>query len=182
LITGGALLMLIAAYFAIRASRQTQLWPASATSRQSDRATFPKYASISKEGTSVYLAHDDAELHYAMFYAGAFNASTSGSQNRHGLTWRDTSAIKLANGRSFGISRDSANDLYLTINGVEHDLRRGRLFVLKDDGTVSQRNAQLSLEEARDPKKLQQRSEREDSAQVPLESAATGEAKPVEQK
>jgi serine/threonine protein kinase len=166
LVAGAALLLLSVICLGLQSSRRESRWPASPTSRQSQRAAFPRYASITRDGASAYLAHDDADLHYAMFYPGSFIASTSGSQNWNGLVWRDSSAIKLANGRSFGLGRDSANDLFLTINGVEYDLRKGRLFVLNDDGTVLQRDMHPSLEQARDPKKLQQLAAREESPET----------------
>ena len=142
LLAGLTLLVLVAGYFALRSFRHT-----SPTFRAQPAAQFsaPKYASIVHSDASVYLAHDDSALHYAIFYPGTFGSSSGGSQNRHSLSWLDESSIKLPNGRTFGLRRDSVNELSLTINGAAYDLRRGRLFVLSDDGTAAQRSVKPTL-------------------------------------
>ncbi len=168
LIAAGVLLAFIAAYLLLRVERAS---PVAAGVGQHSRSTSPKYATFIRNGASVLLAHDDVDVHYAVFYAGEFGTSNSGSQNRHGLSWQDNGAIKLAGGRSFGLRRDSANDLFLAINGAEYDLRRGRLFVLHDHGSVSQRDARLTLEDARSPEKLSALTG-ENSATTPLGSPA----------
>ncbi|HET6408509.1 MAG TPA: serine/threonine-protein kinase, partial [Chthoniobacteraceae bacterium] len=146
-VAAGVLLVLILACIAFG---QIGWGSPSAVAKQPlSQALAPRYSSITSNHSSVYLAHDDVELHYAMFYRGEFSTSNSGGRNRHGRTWLDESAIKLAGGRTFGLRRDSANDLYLTINGAEYDLRHGRLFVLRDDGKVAQQAVHPSLQDAR---------------------------------
>ena len=152
---GGTLLLLVIGYFGLRATQhQGGTWVATAERRQANRASAPKYSSTSEDSASAYIAHDDVDLHYALFHAGRMTATSRGGRNRQSLMWNDESAVTLGNGKSFGITRDSANELFLVINGQEYDLRRGRLFVLNDDGTVIQRNVQPSLKEARSLKNL----------------------------
>ncbi|RYD78348.1 MAG: serine/threonine protein kinase, partial [Verrucomicrobiaceae bacterium] len=85
---------------------------------------------------SAFLAQDSKQLHYVLYYMGDF--SSSGAGRRNGTAWTDDAGIKLKNGRSFGLRRESWNDLFLTINGQEYDLRQGRVFECKDDGLVTQ--------------------------------------------
>jgi serine/threonine protein kinase len=152
LLVGGVLLTLFVAFFALRHSRGGS--PASAKAGTQFPASFPKYESIAKDGVSAYLAHDDTTVHYAAIYPGTMVTSTTGSQNLHGLAWQDISAIRLPGGTTFGLRRDSVNDLFLTINGREYDLRQGRLFALQDNGTVSQHDVPLSLRASRSPADL----------------------------
>ena len=151
---GAGLLLVMIGYVWLRTSRElSSMWVA-VERGQATRASAPKYSSISENNASAYLAHDDVHLHYALFHAGRMSSSSRGGRNRQSLMWNDESAVTLANGRSFGVTRDSANELFVKINGQEYDLRRGRLFVLNDDGTVIQRNVQPSLKEARSLKEL----------------------------
>jgi hypothetical protein len=164
---GGTLLLLVIGYFGLRATRhQGGTWVATAERRQANRASAPKYSSTSEDSASAYIAHDDVELHYALFHAGRMTATSRGGRNRQSLMWNDESAVTLGNGKSFGITRDSANESFLVINGQEYDLRRGRLFVLNDDGTVIQRNVQPSLKEARSLKNLKTLAAKENVPEV----------------
>jgi hypothetical protein len=99
-------------------------------------ATAHSMAHIGTNEQSVFFAQDSKQLHYALYYAGEFNSS--GSVGRNGAAWTDEAGIKLKNGRSFGLWREGWNALFLKINGQEYDLRQGRVFELKDDGTVTQ--------------------------------------------
>jgi hypothetical protein len=167
-LAAGVLLALIVGYVALRVHRQG---PGSSAMGHATITPAPKYSTVLRNDASVLLAHNDVDLHYVVFYAGKFNTSNQGSQNRHGLTWLDDGAIKLADtGRSFGLRRNSANDLFLTINGHEYDLRLGRLFVLRDDGTVEQRGVHPALEDARSLEKIGELA-RESSAAAALESS-----------
>ncbi|MBN1555830.1 MAG: protein kinase [Phycisphaerae bacterium] len=115
---------------------------------------FPK--AIISPGThrSKYLVHDDKDVHYVFYYPGKFGASSSGSHNTHSLQWIDKGSIKLSNGRTFGFLRESVNEFFLDVNGKEFDLRKGRVLVLQDDGSVEQLKLFPTLTQAGNSKVL----------------------------
>lgn len=111
------------------------VWFNTTSRTRNDR--FPEIAHIGRNNSSVLYVHEGADVHYAIYFAGRFNSSSSGSHNTHSLTWMDEGSIKLTgNGRSFGYHRESVNPDSLRINGQEYDLHQGRVFVLHDDGLV----------------------------------------------
>lgn len=117
------------------------------------RAGFPTGAHIGRDGHSVLVTHDQAldALHYVLYYQGDFGTTSSGTQNLATNTWKDEGAVKLKNGRTFGYSREALYPHELHINGTRHDLRKGRVLVLRDDGTVEQFRLFPKLDAARDP-------------------------------
>ena len=125
-----------------------------AKSAQTPRSLFPKGAHIGRNNYSVMLYHDDEDLHYALFYAGDFSSSSRGSHNTRSKAWTDDGSLTLKNGHTFGYLRESPDPVHLRINGREFDLRLGRVFTLRDDGTVTQLALFPSLAIARDPEQL----------------------------
>ncbi|HCN28193.1 MAG TPA: hypothetical protein DIT64_05330, partial [Verrucomicrobiales bacterium] len=117
------------------------------------RAGFPTAAHIGRDGHSVLVTHDQAfsALHYVLYYQGDFGTTSTGTQNLATNTWKDEGAVKLKNGRTFGYRREALHPHELHINGTRHDLREGRVFALRDDGTVEQFRFFPKLDVARDP-------------------------------
>ncbi|HCN78958.1 MAG TPA: hypothetical protein DIT13_17415 [Verrucomicrobiales bacterium] len=117
------------------------------------RAGFPTGAHIGRDGHSVLVTHDQAisALHYVLYYQGDFGTTSTGTQNLATNTWKDEGAVKLKNGRTFGYRREALHPHELHINGTRHDLREGRVFALRDDGTVEQFRFFPKLDVARDP-------------------------------
>jgi hypothetical protein len=120
------------------------------------RSAFPKGAHIGGPDGSVLLSHDDVDPNYALFYAGDFNSTSGGTQNPKTGSWKEDHTITLRNGTSFGVVREPLDPDQLRINGRELDLRKGRVFVLSDAGTVQQHPLFPLLEVARDVPKLSQ--------------------------
>ncbi len=143
-----------------KASRaETVAWQASTTElqkreRQLATGDFPTGAHIGRNGQSVLVTHDTANLHYVFYYAGDFNSSSSGSQNAKTRSWVDEGSVKLKNGRTFGYRRQALYPDELTVNGARYDLQKGRVFVLRDDGTAEQLKLSPPLTVARDPEAL----------------------------
>ena len=119
--------------------------------RQAAAGDFPTGAHIGRNGQSVLVTQDTADLHYVLFYAGDFGSSSSGSHNAKTRSWVDEGSVKLKNGRTFGYRRQALYPDELTVNGARYDLQKGRVFVLHDDGTMAQRSLPVSLSVARDP-------------------------------
>lgn len=62
--------------------------------------------------------------------------------------------MKLQNGRTFGYRREALYPDELTVNGADYALKLGRVFVLKDDGTLEQLPIPVSLDVAKNPEEL----------------------------
>jgi|GEM_PF-771236 len=125
----------------------------SSASARSD-SPVPQHISLNKE-YSAMLHHDNVDLHYAIFYNGVFDSSGGCTFNTHSLKWLEDFNITLKNGRTFGYQRESVYaDFFLKINGRQFDFRKGRIFVLHDDGTVDQLDLYPSLDVARDMRAL----------------------------
>jgi hypothetical protein len=118
------------------------------------RSEFPTGAHIGHKNHSVLVIHDHIDLHYVFYYAGDFNSSSSGSQNARTHSWVDAGAVDLKNGRAFGYWRVAIYPDELTVNGTRYDLRKGRVFVLHDDGTLEQLAIPVPLAVAKDPEAL----------------------------
>ena len=129
-------------------------------------AGFPTGAHISRNHHSIVVTHDQAEtaLHYVFYFAGDFGTSSSGSQNRATNTWVDEGSVKLKNGRTFGFRREALYPEELHVNGTAYDLRKGRVLVLREDGTLEQRALFPELPVARDPEALAELLKRPGSA------------------
>lgn len=119
-----------------------------ATSANLARSQYPLCENNLSDKNSALVYHDKVDLDYALYYEGAFGASGSGSHNTHSLSWIDEGSIRLANGRTFGYLRESVSELSLKVNGEEFDLRKGRVIVLKNDGTCEQLDMFPTLSEA----------------------------------
>ena len=117
---------------------------------------FPSGAHIGGNHHSVLVIHDKAKtaLHYVLYYAGDFGTTSSGTQNLVTKTWVDEGAVKLKNGRTFGYRREGRYPDELHVNGTPYDLRKGRVLVLRDDGTAEQLKLFPPLTVARDPEAL----------------------------
>jgi hypothetical protein len=117
---------------------------------------FPTALRISRDNRSLFVVRDQAEtaLHYVFYFAGDFGASTSFSQNVPANTWTDEGSLKLRNGRTFSFRRVALYPDELQVNGTAYDLRKGRVLVLSEGGTVKQRELFPPLAVARDPAAL----------------------------
>lgn len=100
-------------------------------------------SAIHAQGHAVYMVQDEDKLDYAIFYPGRFDLgnSTTRSATRPNGTWVEEGGLTLSTGRFFAFKRDSEKPDTLTINGRAYVLTEGRLFVLKDNGSVEQRIA-----------------------------------------
>ena len=104
---------------------------------------------------TAMVHHDNAGLHYVIFYEGDFGSSGGCTFNTHSLKWLEDFNLTLKNGRTFGYQRESVYaDFFLKINGRQFDFRNGRVFVLHDDGNVEQLDLSPSLTVARDLRSL----------------------------
>jgi hypothetical protein len=136
--------------------------------------SFPTGEHVSRNHLSVVATYNQlaTELHYVLFYEGDLAGTTSsGSQNVAMNTWVDEGAVKLRNGRTFGYRREALYPDELHINGTAYDLRKGRVLVLYDDGTVAQLNLFPVPSVARDPEVL--------AKQIEASSAAKSQFGPV---
>jgi len=115
------------------------------------RSEFPTGAHIGRNNDSIVVTHDNVDLHHVLYYAGNFGSSSSGWQNAKTHSWVDEGAIKLKNGRTFGYRRIALYPDELIVNGARYDLRKGRVFVLNDDGLKEQLSLTVSLSTAKDP-------------------------------
>ena len=89
---------------------------------------------VGRDDHSVLIEHDHVKLHYALYHAGDFSSSTSGTRNEQTGSWVDDGVIRLPNKRSFGYTRlDRYPD------------------ELKIDGTVEQHSLEVPLPVARNP-------------------------------
>ena len=119
------------------------------------RSRFPHAAHISRDHHSVYVVHDDVDLHYVFYYAGDFDSKSTGSQNEQTLAWQDEGRIKLPNGRTFDFHRESDDPTHVHINNkYGGDLSVGRVIQLQDDGTPLLMNWSVPLKVALDPPAL----------------------------
>ena len=109
------------------------------------RSLSPEFFNDCHPDHSVTGMHDNVDVHYVFYYAGNFAVSNTGSRNEHVHRWHDAGTITLGNNRSFGFRRDSDDPSHLSVNGVNYDLSQGRVMVLHADGTVEQRQLELSL-------------------------------------
>ncbi|MCC6884431.1 MAG: hypothetical protein IT576_19890 [Verrucomicrobiales bacterium] len=135
---------------------EASIHPDAATAAASKDRNFPTGAHISRNHHSVMVTHDQAEtaLHYVLYYAGDCGTTSAGSQNLVMNTWVDEGSVKLKNGRTFGYRREARYPDELNVNGKAYDLRKGRVLVLHDDGTLEQVESFPALPVARDPEAL----------------------------
>ena len=118
------------------------------------RSRFPHAAHISRDHHSVYVVHDDVDLHYVFYYAGDFDSKSTGSQNEQTLAWQDEGRITLPNGRTFDFHRESDAPTHVHINNIDADLSVGRVIQLRDDGTPLGEGWSVPLNVALDPPAL----------------------------
>ena len=114
-------------------------------------ASAPKTAHRQAANHSIYVTHDDANLHYLFYYRGDFATTNRNSHNAHSLAWLDYGSIALPKGRTFSYHRESTDPQFLQVNGKQFDLGQGRVFVLNDDGIAKQLNFAPQLNWANDP-------------------------------
>jgi hypothetical protein len=117
------------------------------------RSQFPKGDTSISNPHSTYFRHDDAEIHFLLFYPRAFNVEDRSSYNAHSSGCLDDGSVALETGRGIAYRRESVKPFELRLNGDALDLRKGRVFMLHDDATVEQRSATVPLATAmnRDP-------------------------------
>jgi len=118
------------------------------------RSPFPKAATIGRNAGTALVVHDDVDVHYVFFAPKAVGTWDSSSHNTHSLDWMDNGALKLTEQWTFGYLRESIDPDHLKVNGKEYDLRQGRVFLPHDDGTLEQRQLEISLATAMDPDAL----------------------------
>jgi serine/threonine protein kinase len=115
------------------------------------RSEFPIGGHIGRKQDSVFVKHDNVTLHYALYHAGDFNTSSSGTQNPATGSWLDEGTVSLSDKRSFAYRRIDRYPDELKVNGVNHDLRKGRVFALHVDATIEQLSLKVPLPLARNP-------------------------------
>jgi len=115
------------------------------------RSPYPKSATITRNVGTALVVHDDTDVHYVFFAPKAVGTSDSSSYNTHSLAWLDNGTFKLTEQWTFGYLRESTDPVHLKVNGKEYDLRQGRVFLPHDDGTLEQRQLEVSLATAMDP-------------------------------
>jgi hypothetical protein len=119
------------------------------------RSPFPQGAHLGGASNNVLVCHDDVDVIHALFYSGEFDSSTHLEHNTKMQSWQEDGSIKLTkSGRTFGYLRLQGDPETLQVNGREFDLRRGRVLVLHDDGTVEQLKMFPPLAVAQSPGKL----------------------------
>ncbi|MEI7729747.1 MAG: serine/threonine-protein kinase [Verrucomicrobiota bacterium] len=120
------------------------------------RSIQPNGSHISHNDQTVLLHDDSVDVHYAIFYQGNHLNSGGGldSSTTNPRAWKEDHNIQLENGRTFGYQRDSVMQDYLHINGKQYDLREGRVFVIRDDGSVERLALFPPLAIAREPEAL----------------------------
>ncbi|MEO6742740.1 MAG: protein kinase, partial [Chthoniobacteraceae bacterium] len=116
-----------------------------------DRSRYPKAETISGANGTVLVHHDNVDLHYALFHANGAWSTVADSQNTHSLLWMETGSMRIAKGRTFSYLRKSLSPDSLNVNGEDFDLRKGRVLVLHDDGTLDQLDIAVTLSVARNP-------------------------------
>jgi tRNA A-37 threonylcarbamoyl transferase component Bud32 len=118
------------------------------------RSRFPKSAHITRNAGTVLVHHDEVDLHYVLFATKAVGSSVSDQHNTDSLAWRDHGSFKVTEQQTFGYDREATDPFHLQINGKEYELRRGRVLVTHDDGTVEQLKLFPSLATASNPEEL----------------------------
>ncbi|MGK0198003.1 MAG: serine/threonine protein kinase [Yoonia sp.] len=118
------------------------------------RSDFPTGGHIGRNDHSVLVTHDNVDLHHVLYYAGRFGTSSSGNHNTATRNWVDEGSVRLKNGRSFGYRRTKLYPDELTLNGAKYDLRKGRVFILNDEGSIEQMSHPVPLSIAKDPTAL----------------------------
>lgn len=145
------ILVLLALYLKHANDARKVATPAASGSMLGD---VPVSTHISRNHHSVLAVHDDSTLHYVLYFSGDILSTSSGSKSPTDNTWVDEGAVKLSNGRAITYSRRSLNPNELRINGASFDLLKGRVVVLRDDGTPQQIRLFPTLDGARDPESL----------------------------
>lgn len=107
---------------------------------------FPRGEAVVGKYESALFVHDGKDVHYIVFHVGDFGVTDASTHNPKTSDWKDERKITLKNGRSFGFTRTSRDNLHVLVNGTEYDLRAGRAFSLSDDGKIEQLRAQPSME------------------------------------
>ena len=118
------------------------------------RSRIPKSTHITRSSGSVFVVHDEVDVHYVFFHNGKLSSQSRSTGNPTDGSWHDDATLTLANGKAMVFQRASAEPTRLRVNGEEFDLGLGHLFVVDPDGTVRHRRVFTGLREARDPGKM----------------------------
>jgi hypothetical protein len=118
------------------------------------RSPFPKAATITRNAGTVLVVHDNVDAQYVFFAPRGVGTTDSSSCNNHSLAWMDNGTFKLTEQWTFGYLRESTDPVHLKVNGKEYDLRQGRVFLPHDDGTLEQRQLEVSLATVMDPEAM----------------------------
>lgn len=127
-----------------------------AAGESSARSPFPKAAQMESKKEhahrTVYIVHDDVEVHYVFYFDGSFSSSTRASHNPADGTWLDDATIRLPDRKTIGLQRRSADPGRLLVNGAEFELRLGPVFTIGPDGSFTQQaGVSVGLAQAMDP-------------------------------
>ncbi len=115
--------------------------------RLSDTSTAT-IENVSKGGHSAIVQHEKRKVGYTFYHQGEtvsdLTAHPSGEEGN----------IRLAGGRLFVFSRSTGRRHLLKVNGAEFHLAEGRVFVLREDGSILQQREFPTLATAQDPEAL----------------------------
>jgi predicted Ser/Thr protein kinase len=112
---------------------------------------MPSAELIGKGEHEIIVHHSDNTVHHVLLVQRGSSSQISMPRKFDSLLWLETGIIKIAKGPTFTYQRKSSSPDELNVNGKPHDLRRGKLIVLKADGSTEQLLAFPNFAEARDP-------------------------------
>jgi len=118
------------------------------------RSRLPVGTHISRDHHTVYVVHDNVDLHYVFYYAGDFDVTEVRSRNAQTVDWHEEGRIQLPNGCTFDFHRESGSPAHVHVNNIDADLSVGRVIQLRDDGTPVGESWSVPLKVALDPPAL----------------------------